>query len=282
MKKTILILLVILSIGINGFAQTDSYANAWTNKKGTLNVAYLNNYPYSYKNDNGELTGVEIDIIKEFAVWLEAKKGIVLTINYEGFDDFAKFYENIKIKKTNSIGAGSVTVTSDRAREVKFSSPYLKNKPILISSIQKPSLVDVRSISKEFVGLTAVIVKGSNHEKLINNIKENYWPDMKMELVETPQIVMDKISSGDKYFGYVDLITYWASLKLNNKPLKMHRVPTVNTENFAFIFSKTSDWQSAFNEFFDSGLGFPGTDAYKEILRKHLGQEIINAVEINF
>ena len=43
-----------------------------------------------------------------------------------------------------------------------------------------------------------------------------------------------------------------------------------------------SDWQSAFNEFFDSGLGFPGTDEYKEILRKHVGSDITDAVAIGY
>lgn len=282
MKKILFLCAIFLFSNIVANAQVETYANAWSSKKGNLTVAYFNNYPYSYTNDKGELTGIEIDLIKAFSDWLYNKKGIDLTIKYEAYDDFAKFYENVKNKKTTSIGAGSVTVSSERARDVKFSSPYLKNKPILISGVSRLSLTDVRSISKEFTGLTAVIVKNSNHEKLISQIKENYWTDLKIELVESPQVVIDKISSGEKYFGYVDLITYWASLQKDSKPLKMHRIPGSNSENFAFIFNKNSDWQSAFNEFFDSGLGFPSTDDYKEILRKHVGSDITNAVAIGY
>lgn len=260
----------------------NTYANAWSTKSGVLNVQYHNNYPYSYADTDGEAAGIEIDIIKQFAKWLSDKKGINIEVKYERHDDFAKFYDKVKTNKTVSIGAGSVTVSSDRAREVKFSSPYLKNKPVLVSSVMKPTLSDVRNISKEFAGMTAVIVKGSIHEKLIKNIKENFWPQLNVEFVESPNVVLDKIAANEKYFGFLDLVTYWAAMQKDQKPLKLHRMNNTDSENFAFIFPKSSDWSNAFNEFFDSGIGFTGTDAYLDLLRKHLSSEIINAVAIQY
>jgi ABC-type amino acid transport substrate-binding protein len=259
-----------------------TYANAWSTKSGVLNVQYHNNYPYSYADTDGEAAGIEIDIIKQFAKWLLDKKGINVEVKYERHDDFAKFYDKVKTNKTVSIGAGSVTVSSDRAREVKFSSPYLKNKPVLVSSVMKPTLSDVRNISKEFAGMTAVIVKGSIHEKLIKNIKENFWPQLNVEFVESPNVVLDKIAANEKYFGFLDLVTYWAAMQKDQKPLKLHRMNNTDSENFAFIFPKSSDWSNAFNEFFDSGIGFTGTDAYLDLLRRHLSSEIINAVAIQY
>ncbi len=247
-----------------------------------MNIQYHNNFPFAYTNADGEFTGIEIDIIKQFAVWLKIKKGIDVNLEFERHDDFAKFYEKVKITKTVSVGAGSVTVTPERAREIKFSSPYLKNKPVLVSSILKSTLTDVRNISKEFNGMTAVIVKGSVHEKLIKNIKDNNWPDLKIELVESPAIVLDKISSSNKYFGYLDLISYWATIQKESKPIKIHRATPFETEYFAFIFPKSSDWSAAFNEFFDGGLGFPASDAYYDILRKHLSSELVNSVALTY
>jgi ABC-type amino acid transport substrate-binding protein len=197
-------------------------------------------------------------------------------------DDFSKFYDKVKTSKSISIGAGSVTVASDRAREVRFSSPYLRNKPIFVTNIMKATLTDIRNISKEFNGMTAVVVKGSIHEKTIKSIKESYWPEMNIELVESPSIVLDKISTSEKYFGYVDLITYWAAIQKEEKPIKIHRLNLTNSENFAFIFPKSSDWYIPFNEFFDSGLGFPGKAEYMEILQKHLSSEVINAVAVEY
>jgi len=283
----LLILFVLTAFTIPSFAQKDAatsstYANAWAQKSGTMNIQYLNNFPFAYTNADGELTGIEIDIIKQFAVWLKIKKGVDVELNFERSDDFAKFYEKVKITKAVSVGAGSVAVTSDRAREIKYSSPYLKNKPVLVSSILRSTLTDIRNISKEFNGMTAVIVKGSVHEKLIKNIKDNYWPDLKVELVESPTIVLDKISSSNKYFGYLDLISYWATIQQESKPLKIHRATQFDTEYFAFIFPKSSDWAAAFNEFFDGGLGFPASDTYMDILRKHLSSELINSVALTY
>ena len=283
----LLILFVLTAFSIQSFAQKDAaasstYANAWSQKRGTMNIQYLNNFPFAYTNADGELTGIEIDIIKQFAVWLKIKKGVDVELNFERSDDFAKFYEKVKITKAVSVGAGSVAVTTERAREIKYSSPYLKNKPVLVSSILRSTLTDVRNISKEFNGMTAVIVKGSVHEKLIKNIKDNYWPDLKVELVESPAIVLDKISSSNKYFGYLDLISYWATIQKESKPLKIHRATQFDTEYFAFIFPKSSDWAAAFNEFFDGGLGFPASDTYMDILRKHLSSELINSVALTY
>jgi ABC-type amino acid transport substrate-binding protein len=287
MKKIKLSVLTLLiacysSIGIAQTSTYTTYAVASQQKQGVMNVQYHHNFPFAYTNEDGEVTGIEIDIIKQFAVWLKIKKGIDVSLEFERHDDFAKFYEKVKITKTVSVGAGSVTVTQDRAREIKFSSPYLKNKPVLVSSILKSTLTDLRNISKEFNGMTAVIVKGSVHEKLIKNIKDNYWPDLKIELVESPAIVLDKISSSNKYFGYLDLISYWATIQKESKPIKIHRTTPFDTEYFAFIFPKSSDWSAAFNEFFDGGLGFPASDMYFDILRKHLSSELINSVALTY
>lgn len=285
MKKIKLIILSLACLIVNNsHAQTTftTYALASQQKSGIMNVQYHYNFPFVYTNDEAELTGIEIDIIKQFAVWLKIKKGIDVKLEFERHDDFAKFYDKVKITKAVSVGAGSVTVTPDRAREIKFSSPYLKNKPVLVSSILKSTLTDIRNISKEFNGMTAVIVKGSVHEKLIKNIKDNYWPELKIELVESPAIVLDKISNSNKYFGYLDLISYWATIQKESKPIKIHRATPFDTEYFAFIFPKSSDWSAAFNEFFDGGLGFPASDAYFEILRKHLSSELVNSVALTY
>lgn len=273
---------MILFISNSKAQNPNSYASAWSSKSGVLNVQYLNNYPYAYADADGEAAGIEVDIIKQFAKWLKDKKGIDVTVNFERSDDFAKFYEKVKTNKAVSIGAGSVTVSPERAREIKFSSPYLKNKPVLVTSIMKPTLTDIRNISKEFNGLTAVVVKGSIHEKWIKNIKDNYWPQLAVEYVESPSIVIDKISNSEKYFGFLDLVSYWAAMQKEQKPIKLHRTNSAESENFGFIFPKSSDWSNAFNEFFDAGLGFPGSDAYYTILRKHLSSEIIPAVAIQY
>ncbi|MFT5668940.1 MAG: ABC-type amino acid transport substrate-binding protein, partial [Vicingaceae bacterium] len=40
-----------------------SFENASESKKATLNVMYFENEPYAYKNEKGDLVGIEIDIM---------------------------------------------------------------------------------------------------------------------------------------------------------------------------------------------------------------------------
>ena len=42
-------------------------------KLDTLNLFYLSNSPFAYE-ENGQVTGIEVDIIKEYAAWLKTKK----------------------------------------------------------------------------------------------------------------------------------------------------------------------------------------------------------------
>lgn len=245
-------------------------------------VKYLDNYPYAYTDEHGEKVGIELDIIKEFCIWLKENKNIEATVDFNIYSDFSKLYTDIKTQKNVSIGAASITITSDRSREVKFSSPYLKNRPLLISSINTPTLIDIRTISKDFAGKKAIVVRNSIHERWINEIKASYWSDLTIEYVESPKQVIEKIAKDDTYFGYVDLVSYWAALQKNDQALKLHRVSLSSNENFAFIFPKDSDWLPVFSEFFDSRMGFPGTKKYNEILKKYLGEEIIHSVAISY
>ena len=54
MRKILYLCAIILFSSIAANAQVETYANAWSSKKGNLTVAYLNNYPYAYSNDKGE------------------------------------------------------------------------------------------------------------------------------------------------------------------------------------------------------------------------------------
>ena len=61
----------------------------------------------------------------------------------------------------------------------------------------------------------------------------------------------------------------------------MHTLANVQNEYFGFIFPESSDWNRAINEFLESGFGFTATKKYREILQKHLGEEVIEYVELN-
>ncbi|MCS7076096.1 MAG: transporter substrate-binding domain-containing protein [Bacteroidia bacterium] len=261
--------------------------NTWTEistrKSGTITVHYLEQRPFCYKEkQNGKLTGIEIDIMQEFVKWLKNKKEVNVKIEYKPYNKFNEVYETVKNNKdAATFGLATVTVTPERMRELDFSAPYLKNKSLMVSHGQVPTIAKIEELPEKFANLTAITVKNSVHEHDIQIIKQKYLPNLNIEYVDLPKQVIEKIASDKRYFGYLDLLTYWDFVKNNPKVyVKIHRSSIISNENFAFILPKGSDWTPIINEFFEAGFGFTATKMYRSILENHLGFEVISTVEL--
>lgn len=281
MKKIYALFCLSLLFALPSLAQT-SWSQAQADKKCELIVHYLDNFPFAYTNANGELTGIEIDIIGQFSQWLKKTKGFSdVSVVYLPYTDFAKVYETTRDGKGAHVGLASVTITKERQQEVAFSAPYLKNSSLLISNTEIPSLRQYDDIPKTFAEMTAVVNRGTILEKQLMDIKKKHHPNMRVTYADHPADVVKMVAeSQSKYYGYVDLLTYWAYLKKQPANLKIHRIATLDQQRFAFVLPKDSDWQLAFSEFFESGFGFTATEAYADILKKHLGYEVVKSVEL--
>lgn len=250
-------------------------------KTDTLNVHFYENYPFAY-TESGTLVGIEIDIIQEYINWLK-KKGVNLVLNYRPYAEFSTFYNSVKEGDSKTIGLGSVTLNSDREKDLSVSAPYIQNVAVLVSSGSVPT---IRSKSNPEVTnvlgkLTAMVVKGSSHERYLNSIKEKFVPGLKVTQVESQNRVLEAIVNNPAQFGYVDIIAYWSFLKKNpGKYIKMQKVFNEPKENLGFIMPKSSAHLAHINEFFESGFGFTATKMYHQILEKYLGHEIIESVEL--
>lgn len=280
MKKLSLVFFLLIGL----IAQTNAQVaqESGSGKSAEIVVHYLENYPFAYRNEAGELMGIEIDIMEQFSKWLKETKGYEkVKMTFLPHTDFAKAYAEVKGGKGAVIGLASVTVTKERQQEVSFSAPYLKNISLLISNTEVPSLRNYDEISKTFGEMTAVVNRGTVAERHLMEVKKKHYPTMRVNYVERPQEVVSLVAENKgKYFGYVDLLTYWAYLKDKPANLKIHRVATLDQQRFAMILPKGSEWQLTINEFMESGFGFTATEVYADILKKHLGYEVVKSVEL--
>ncbi len=251
------------------------------NGKGDLNVYYYENNPFAISDNNsGEITGIEIDILNYFTEWLEETKGVKIKVEYKGFDNYKDFYSALMVAQENSIGAGSVSITDERLKEVNFSTPYMNNTSVLITDGSIKGTRTVEELKVALSELRPIAIQGSVHEKHLNNLLEQCNLNKTSEYVNFPMAVPIKIAESSKYFGYVDIITFWKYIKENKHYVKMHKSANVN-ESFGFILPKNSDWDLIINEFFESGFGFTATKDYYDILEKYLGFEVLNAVTMD-
>jgi ABC-type amino acid transport substrate-binding protein len=97
-------------------------------KLDTLTIGTESNYPPYEFMKNGELTGFEIELVRELGKRLQKK--IV-------FKDMA--FDNLlfaaKSGQVQGVAAG-LTPTPDREKQVNFSKPYIAQNPLVIVSLQ--------------------------------------------------------------------------------------------------------------------------------------------------
>lgn len=85
--------------------------------------------PFSFRDKDNNITGFDIDVIKEVA------KRIGLDIDIQD-RPFSTLLPQMKLGQIHVIAAG-MTPTPERAKSVDFTKPYLSNNPLLVISLSK-------------------------------------------------------------------------------------------------------------------------------------------------
>lgn len=277
MKKISFCFLVFLSFQINAQNYTgDTWAQVKTNKQGTISLAYVETPAFVYKDASGKLTGICVDIMNDFVTWVNTTKGVKLQSKFVGDgSSFQGMYAKVKGSSGGVFGLGNITITEERKREIKFSPPFITNFAILITQNHVPTLNKLEDLPNVFGKLTAYTAKGTLNEKRLLELKQKYFPEMKIVTLETSPEVYQKIFSDPNAFSYLDLAFYLKAVS-EKKPVKRHPVGDKAAEQFGFIMPQNSDWYPVIEEFF---AGYINSPQYKTMLTKHLGETGIKLLQ---
>src|SRR6478609_962923 len=274
MKKNYTLIVLCLLAVTNLFSQNysgDTWAQAKKKGEGKISLAYVESFGFVYK-DNGKLTGICVDIMNDFIQYVGEKKNVKLTYEFVGDgESFKGMYDKVKASNGGVFGLGNITITEERKREVKFSPPFITNLAFLITKNDVATLEKMEDLPTTFGKLTAYTAKGTLNEKRINELKQKYYPNMKITLTANSQETLEKITSGTDGFAYLDLGFYLEAVQ-QRKPLKRHPIGDKASEQFGFIMPSNSDWSPLLDEFFKANGGYINGLAYKSILRKDLGE----------
>ena len=249
----------------------DTWLQAKAKGEGSISLAYVETFGFVYK-DGDKLTGVCVDIMNDFVKYVNETKGVKLTSQFVGDgSNFKGMYDKVKTSTGGVFGLGNITITEERKREVKFSPPFITNLAFLITQNNVANLAKMEDLPTTFGKLTAYTAKGTVNEKRINEMKQKYFPGMKILLTATSQEVFQKISSDPNAFAYLDLAFYLEAVQ-QRKPLKRHPIGDKASEQFGFAMPMNSDWYPVLAEFFKANGGYTNSNPYKVILKKHLGE----------
>jgi ABC-type amino acid transport substrate-binding protein len=248
----------------------DTWARVKTAKTGTVSLAYVETPSFVYKDKNGNLTGICVDIMNDFVNWVKTTKGVSLSSRFLGDGtSFSAMYEKTKSANGGVIGLGNITITEQRKKEVKFSQPFITNFAILTTQTSVPTLTRLDDIQKVFQNFTAYTAKGTLNEKRVQEMKAKYYPAMKVSPQTTSQEVLEKVFVDANAVAYLDLAFYIEAVQMK-KPIKRHPIGDKAAEQFGMIMPLNSDWAPVLDEFLAGG--YMNSKEYKSILVKHLGE----------
>ena len=118
-----------------------------------LRVAFYNFKPYAYKDENGDLTGTDVDTLKEVLNRMGAK------VASTGSTDWGALIPGVKAKRFDVVAAG-MFVTPKRCAAVQFSEPTFGILQGMVVAEGNPEgISDYESVASK--GVTVGVVSGS-------------------------------------------------------------------------------------------------------------------------
>jgi Bacterial extracellular solute-binding proteins, family 3 len=275
MKMIKIIPLLLLMNTVNLYAQGytgDSWAQVKANGKGTISMAYVETPSFVYKDASGKLTGICVDIMADFVQWTNDNKKVTLYSKFIGDgSSFRGMYDKTKTSVGGVFGLGNITITDERKKEVKFSPSFITNFAILVTQNSVATLAKFEDMPTTFSNLTAYTAKGTLNEKRMQELKQKYFPAMKITYTATSQETLEKVMADPNGFAYLDLGFYLEAVSMK-KSIKRHPIADKAAEQFGFVLPLNSDWYPVLEEFFNSGGGYLNSAQYRKILVTHLGE----------
>ncbi|HEY8937239.1 MAG TPA: transporter substrate-binding domain-containing protein [Cyclobacteriaceae bacterium] len=266
--------LVCLSLSAQKY-QGDSWATVKASGKGTLTIVYYKQPGLIY-SENGKMKGVCVEIISDFAEFVEQKYGKKLDVKYAGeetaFTDFLKTVQDTK----DILGVTNVTITEERKKIFKFTPPFLSNPPILLTHKNAPNVTAYGDINLLLKGYTAEIIGGSTHVKRIEQLKKQYAPGLTVEYVENGPGILRDIAANPKVFTILDFTEYVDAVR-KNLPVKRQNLDLGNMEDLAYIMAKRSDWDEPWNAFLTSSYRM--SSRYRKIVVDNLGATFLAVIK---
>jgi len=260
---------------IPSLAMSQTWGQAQNSKTATLDVYWFTSVPFIYE-EQGQLKGLEYDLLMEFTEYLKETHGVELSTRWVEAESFHSILDIMKNpEKPNILGASAFSITEDRKEYLKFSEAYLPDITVLVTGQGTLIARTYQELKEMLDGRVAVTIKGTNYENLLRNLKDQLNIDFETLHIHSDQNILDNISVSANRFGFIDLPIYLMLIKKGGD-LTRQNLYNVRGTGYGVTMPKFSDWQTPFNQF----LSDP---RYQEkvglIISRYLGAELYEFIE---
>jgi len=274
-KQLACCLLLFLGMGLPAAAQqepADSWQTVRSNKAGTITVLWDRIEPFIYPDTQGQLIGVEYELMEGFKTYLRNHYQINLQIRWKEIEDFAQIYPRIRDARQPGLFAVSYySITRERKKEVRFSPPYMPDLNILVTNSQVPTFTTTGAFRNRISGMHGYTQPGTTMETDLKKLRENYYPSLPISYnTKDDYAILSQVSEQTGSFAYVPVSIYVVALQRGYK-IKRQRLFDIHREGFAAIYPKNSDWEDPVNEYFNSA---ECKFFVNSLIRKYLGPEV--------
>ena len=238
-KKIFIVILVLISVlSLTGCQKKES-------AKKLVLATEAGFAPYEYYK-NGEIVGVDIDIVNEIAKEL----GYELEIKDVAFDSIIN---EVKTSKSD-IGAAGISYTKERAEEVDFSVNYAESRQIIVvkddSTISSPNDLSGKKISVQ-LGSTADSYLTENYNN-ISLVREKKFlaaiQDLKDDKVDC--VVMDEVPAKELVSPGLKILSDPVTTDSYGMIVKKGNTKLLNVTNR--VIKKDNSKKSIINSFYKS------------------------------
>jgi len=266
-----LLIIFFLSLALHTTAQT--WAQAQESGSAMLEVQWMTSIPFIQEDENGQINGLEYELLMGFIDYLRDQKDVELTLEWSNTEDFAGILRYARENnKPNFIGSSAFSINEERARYAQFTQPYLADVTVLVSSEGTEIVHTLDEMYDMMERMTAVTIAGTIYEQLLLDLKSQLSLDFEMIYITSDKNILDYIGQSDDRFGFIDLPIY-LMLVQNGGNLVRQNFFTVTGEGYGFLFTKQSDWVEPVNEYLDYA---EKNGIIDDLTKKYMGMEVHN------
>ncbi|HMV07379.1 MAG TPA: ATP-binding protein [Cyclobacteriaceae bacterium] len=282
MKRTLPVIILLTCSLIAAVGQSSAgkltWAEAQKTKKATLYIYWYESRPFIYRNENGQMEGIEQEILTGFKDYVKEKYHVDVTLQWKETQNFENTYLTVCNEQLpGAFGVSAFSITQKRKERVKFTLPYMPDISVVISSKNIPIVQNGEEFDKIFSGLEAITIKGTTYEEDLHKLKAERGIDFKMRYVPSYQNILATISGSENAFGVIDLPTYMVDLNKNaGMSVNRQNIVPFKREGLAFITPLNSDWGQPVDEYLSGGKFQLTIDP---IMGKYLDHSVYNFME---